>query len=128
MNEKKYFTLEQANELLPAIQVELTALQAVQTRFAERYRAHAKLRRDTEPEQLMFGLESEMDFLQLQAKLHIDNIARTGAELKDIETGLIDFPAKKDGEEILLCWKQGEPEITHYHGLHDGFRGRKPIS
>lgn len=127
MKEKKIFTLEEANELLPAIQVELNALQAVQAQFAERYRSLTKLRRDNAPEEKLFSLESEMDFLQLQAKLHIDNITRTGAELKDIETGLVDFPARKDGEDIWLCWKQGEPEISHYHGLNDGFRGRKPI-
>ncbi|GIQ70952.1 DUF2203 family protein [Xylanibacillus composti] len=127
MKEKRYFTLEEANKLLPAVQVELTALQAVQARYAELYRSHAKLRRDNAPDEVLFGMESEMDFLQLQAKLNIDNITRTGAELKDIETGLIDFPAKKDGEDILLCWKQGEKEISHYHGLNDGFRGRRPI-
>ncbi len=58
---------------------------------------------------------------------YIDSIHRKGEELKDIDLGLVDFPAVINGEEVLLCWKRGEETITHYHGLHDGFAGRKPI-
>jgi hypothetical protein len=42
--------------------------------------------------------------------------------------GLVDFPAMIDGEEVLLCWRSDEPEVLYYHGLEDGFAGRKKIS
>jgi hypothetical protein len=50
-----------------------------------------------------------------------------GVQVKDIDIGLLDFPCMVEGEVILLCWKLGEPKITHWHTTTDGFAGRKPI-
>ena len=47
--------------------------------------------------------------------------------IKDLDTGLVDFPAKRDGEDILLCWQLGEDEVAFWHGLEDGYGGRRPI-
>lgn len=47
--------------------------------------------------------------------------------IKDIEQGLIDFPAVIDGQEVLLCWKDGEPEVAFWHTLTSGIAGRKPL-
>src|SRR6185369_7768552 len=54
-------------------------------------------------------------------------IGRSGSQLKDPETGLIDFPARLDGREVLLCWRLGEEEIAWYHDAEAGFRGRKKL-
>jgi hypothetical protein len=54
-------------------------------------------------------------------------IDATGVQVKDLDIGLLDFPCKVEGEILLLCWKLGEPEITHWHGTHEGFAGRKPV-
>jgi len=54
-------------------------------------------------------------------------IDATGVQVKDIDIGLLDFPCKVEGEIVLLCWKLGEPGITHWHGMSEGFAGRKPI-
>ena len=54
-------------------------------------------------------------------------IDATGVQVKDIDIGLLDFPCKVDGEILLLCWKLGETQITHWHGTNEGFAGRKPI-
>ncbi|MEC0270711.1 DUF2203 domain-containing protein [Paenibacillus anseongense] len=45
-----------------------------------------------------------------------------------METGLVDFPSTIGGQEVLLCWKQGEDKIRYYHGKEDGFAGRRPIT
>lgn len=50
-----------------------------------------------------------------------------GVELKDPRTGLIDFRAMRQGEEVYLCWRLGEPSVGHWHPLHTGFAGRAPI-
>jgi hypothetical protein len=50
-----------------------------------------------------------------------------GVQVKDLDIGLLDFPCEVDGEVILLCWKLGEPAITHWHGTNEGFVGRKPV-
>lgn len=51
-----------------------------------------------------------------------------GAEVKDVETGLCDFLASRDGRDVLLCWKYGEAAITHWHDLESGFAGRRAIT
>lgn len=54
-------------------------------------------------------------------------IDATGVQVKDLDVGLLDFPCKVEDEVVLLCWKLGEPKIGFYHGMTDGFAGRKPI-
>src|SRR5438874_10976138 len=51
-----------------------------------------------------------------------------GVQVKDLDIGLLDFPCEVDGQVILLCWKLGEKAITHWHGVSEGFAGRKPIN
>jgi hypothetical protein len=50
-----------------------------------------------------------------------------GVQVKDMDTGLIDFPAEVDGQEALLCWHVGEPRIAFWHSPDDGFAGRRPL-
>jgi hypothetical protein len=57
----------------------------------------------------------------------IDELAEQGAEVKDIDEGLIDFPALRQGETVLLCWQLGEDEIRYWHRVEDGFAGRRPL-
>ncbi len=128
--QKKYFTIEEANLLLPAVSKDLEAVQAIKQQFTDKYEWLQQLKAEqigNPDEDHFFSLECEIEFLQIEAKGHILNIHNQGAQLKDIEIGTIDFPAVINGVEVLLCWKQGEQEITHYHGLYDGFVGRKRI-
>lgn len=57
----------------------------------------------------------------------IDDIVAHGAEVKDLDEGLIDFPALRHGETVLLCWKLGEDEIRYWHTVEDGFAGRQEL-
>jgi hypothetical protein len=50
-----------------------------------------------------------------------------GVQVKDMDEGLVDFPARHAGRDILLCWKVGEPAVSYWHGLDEGFAGRKPL-
>ena len=54
----------------------------------------------------------------------VNAIHQRGAIVKDLDTGLVDFPSVREGEEILLCWQLGEDEVAHWHGLEEGFAGR----
>lgn len=56
-----------------------------------------------------------------------ERINEAGAEIKSLEEGLLDFPAKRGDEDVLLCWKLGEDEIRYWHGIDEGFAGRKPL-
>ena len=57
----------------------------------------------------------------------IDELSALGVEVKDIDEGLVDFPALRRGETVLLCWKLGEDDIEYWHTLEDGFAGRRPL-
>ncbi len=61
------------------------------------------------------------------AKDSLAEIDAIGVQVKDIDVGLLDFPCQVQGEVILLCWKMGEKDITHWHGTDEGFASRKPI-
>jgi len=58
----------------------------------------------------------------------IAEIDATGVQVKDLDIGLLDFPCEVEGRTVLLCWKLGEQGITHWHGVSEGFAGRKPIT
>ena len=60
-------------------------------------------------------------------KAAIEKIQESGCIIKDLDIGLVDFTTLFRGEEVYLCWKLGEPGIRFWHGIHEGFAGRKPI-
>ena len=57
----------------------------------------------------------------------VDRLDDLGVQVKDLDTGLLDFPALRDGAEVELCWQVGEEAVAHWHGIGEGFAGRKPI-
>ena len=57
----------------------------------------------------------------------IEQVQAIGCVVKDLDIGLVDFPTEFRGEEVYLCWKLGEPKIEFWHGVEEGFRGRKAI-
>ncbi len=58
----------------------------------------------------------------------VEKIQVHGCTVKDVDLGLIDFPALRDGQVVNLCWKMGEPTIDYWHGMDEGFAARKPIA
>jgi hypothetical protein len=57
----------------------------------------------------------------------VDRLEELGVQIKDLDTGLLDFPALRDGVEVYLCWVVGEPEVGHWHLPDAGFPGRRPL-
>lgn len=133
--ENKIFTLREANELLPQLKADLNKLQHLTKQFEKQYMDYQKERAAFEQAYVaehdsldpFFEQESQLEFMKMEADLLIENFARKGVQLKMINPGLIDFPAVLDGEHILICWKEGEEHVSHYHGWNDGFAGRKPF-
>lgn len=130
----KYFTLDEANLQLPFVEHELLILQNLKKQFQEKYQDLKREKHsynenhNTENDQdPFFTQETELEFLQIEAKTHMSSFEMKGIELKDIDLGLVDFPAIIQGEEVLLCWRQGEEQISYYHSREDGFAGRKRI-
>jgi hypothetical protein len=69
------------------------------------------------------------EFVNLARELQdvVDELTSIGVQLKDADAGLLDFPALREGEDVLLCWRVGEPAVEWWHGLEDGFAGRQRI-
>ena len=57
----------------------------------------------------------------------VERIHALGALVKDLDSGLVDFPARHRDRDVLLCWRLGEDEVAHWHGLEEGFAGRRPL-
>lgn len=115
----KYFTPKEASSTLPLVKKIVKDI--LDTGYQIRTIAESlggKIKGNEEIEQLNKQIISYM--------LELEEI---GCFYKDwnFSVGLVDFPAIIDGEEVFLCWKSDEPELMYYHGVTDGFAGRKPI-
>jgi len=73
------------------------------------------------------GLQEKIEREQGEVARCIRAIQSHGAQVKDVDTGLLDFPSQRDGVEIELCWQVGEERIEYWHGIEEGFAGRKPL-
>ena len=79
------------------------------------------------PRERMSELRGRKDASVRGLKATVESIQEIGCELKDIDTGLVDFPTLYRNEEVYLCWKLGESGIGFWHRVQDGYRGRRPI-
>ncbi len=134
MSARRLFTLEQAEELLQT-KVRGLAEQLVAERPKSRELEH---RWNTvviaiggnggdfdRPELTELRASLEKSHEELRAVMaELDEL---GVEVKDVDTGLLDFPSEIGGREVLLCWRVGEQHIGFWHSREDGFAGRRPI-
>ena len=121
---KKRFTLEQANRALPYVSRVVTDI----------VKAHeAATRLQTKLEGLRSGRTNEVAERELVGWLDrlqtlVDELHGVGCELKDYQTGLVDFVGRHQGRDVYLCWRLGEARIAYWHELQSGFAGRQPVS
>jgi len=130
----KYFSRQEAEELLPVIGGCLGEALEHKKRIDERdevlSRAAARIMAlggSIPPLDELSVKRTEREGFVAELQKVIVQIQEMGCEIKDLEMGLIDFPSLRDGEEVYLCWKFGEKRIRFYHGIHEGFAGRKPL-
>jgi hypothetical protein len=71
--------------------------------------------------------QDELRSLADAANACVDRLRELGVLLKDADLGILDFPALREGEIVLLCWRVGEESVGYWHGMTDGFAGRRPI-
>lgn len=122
----KFFTLEQANEALKIIRPLMEEVQQIRQKIVqnqpEAWPAIEKSAGNGGNRALGIMVQ---DFEKLDALIHC--ILGTGAQIKDVNLGLLDFSALKDGREVYLCWRYGEGDIAFWHEVDAGFAGRQPI-
>ena len=123
----QYFTLQQANEVLNIIRPLMDEVQAIREKIIstqpEAWNAIEKSVGNGGSRALS---QIVQDFEKLDLLVH--QILDTGVLIKDVNIGLLDFPAFKDGREVYLCWQYGEEEIAFWHEIEAGYAGRQPIS
>ncbi|MCP5114413.1 MAG: DUF2203 domain-containing protein [bacterium] len=130
----RYFTVDEAERLLPTLERELKLAMRTQQELAgvtselQQYSDRISMLGGVLPDrEKAAAIQSRRNDLTGQPTAAIEAVQREGCQIKDLSTGLLDFPTIYRGEEVLLCWKLGESGISHWHGLTEGFRGRKPI-
>lgn len=131
---ERYFSVAEANRLLPKLTALLYRLQELQAEARSRYEEMERIkavgyRPDGKLILLYDYLQAKEAFSELvgTANSLIQEIHRMGCQLKDLQMGLVDFPALLDGQEVLLCWRLGEAEVAYYHAVDAGFAGRRRL-
>ena len=119
----KLFSVEEANALLPHV---APALVELREKFEEATEIRVRMTRAAAGNGWSDKREQWGRTLARVAEL-MERLQEWGVELKDVATGLVDFPTTMEGREAYLCWRLGEPEVSFWHFKEDGFPGRRPL-
>ena len=130
----KTFTLDEAQSLLPLLESLLKraieakraseAVEAELAKLAQRIYVSGGMRVNVEG---VSKQRAEVDDQLQRVRETIAEIDAIGVQVKDLDTGLLDFPCRLEDEVVLLCWRLGESAIEHWHTMEAGFKGRQPL-
>ena len=136
MSEPRELSLEEANALVPAlhrlVSRQMIVQDDIEAKLGELHRRTGKLPREIvpsagDPDDLR-RLKEDVAALFHELEAGWAAVSALGCVIKDPRIGLVDFYGRVDGELVFLCWRFGEEAIAHYHGLEEGFSGRKALS
>lgn len=122
---ERLFTIDEANALLPRLRPLLERLQEVQGRLSDRAlleRLRTAAAGNGGGVAAREAMSTGDEFGRITAE-----IEQLGVVVRDPATGLVDFPAQRDGRAVFLCWRVGEDSVGHWHDRDSGFMGRKPL-
>jgi hypothetical protein len=126
----KVFTPEQATQMLPLVRRIVEDIVVSVGRWRGRIREFelvtASVTTQT-PDPRAAELEREASVIAAEVDRFVRELTSLGVQLKDYETGLVDFPAERDGRPVYLCWRLGEPSVQFWHEIDAGFVGRRPL-
>ena len=130
----KTFTIEEAQSLLPVLESLLKraiegkqAAEKVESDLAEvARRIHFSGGMKVDAAEVL-KQRNELEEHLKRVRETIAEIDEIGVQVKDLDTGLLDFPCRVDDEVVLLCWRMGETSIEHWHTMEAGFKGRQPV-
>jgi hypothetical protein len=123
VSERRLYSIGEANALLPHLAPALVELR-------EKYEQAQEARNEIQTAAASNGGSQERDDLnRLVARVDelLERLEEWDVELRDIATGLVDFPSIVEGDDAYLCWRLGEPEVAWWHRPDEGFRGRQPL-
>jgi hypothetical protein len=130
----KRFSLAEAQSLIPQLDRLLREAISLKSEYQE---AGQAIQRNAQRVSMMGGMvvdreqsidaRDRRDDAATKLRAAIEQVQEFGCVVKDLDTGLIDFPTLYQGVEVCLCWRLGETSIEFWHGMDEGFQGRKPI-
>ena len=130
MRPKKTFLLDEANAIVPRFHLLMEKLQRGALRLNGEIEVLAREvgvePSSLTPDDLLRNRPAARALIE-ELDAIVQEIEDSGAHLKDVQLGLVDFPAERDGEIVYLCWQFGEPEVAFWHRMEDGFSGRQPL-
>lgn len=121
----RHYTREEANALLPRLEPLLAALREAKAELTDE-QAH-ELLADAGPTNGGGEPGKQVGAAFLEVRRLLETIEEAGLVLRDIDRGLLDFPAQRDGREVYLCWELGEEDVAYWHELESGYGGRQPL-
>lgn len=123
-SERRHFTLSEANRSLPLVTRIVRDIVNTHEQCAQ---LQARLE-EMPSSKVAVAVQEQLDAAMHRLQEYVGELGGIGVELKDFETGLIDFPGRHQGRTVCLCWKLGEERVGYWHEVHAGFAGRQPIS
>jgi hypothetical protein len=129
----KLFTLNEANRLVPTLEpllrrlVEKRQVLREHAQVIEEFRAVAGKSGGGMPGGRFAVARTTVERLGAEIAEGIREIESWGCVVKDLDQGLVDFLSRRGDDTVFLCWRLGEPSIQYWHGLREGFAGRKPL-
>jgi hypothetical protein len=125
--EKVYFTPEKANEILPRVKSLMERIIQKQVEVDSIRDEIENLGNSGSSTRVYVSKVAQLKAVSSELAELISELNSMGCLLKDIEMGLVDFPAIRLGEEVYLCWRIGEEKVDHWHSLYEGYAGRKKV-
>jgi hypothetical protein len=130
---QRYFTADEANALLPTVRPAVERMVRHRRSLAVVTVRHARIAAKiagngggVDPHEID-ELQREVDAEAAAVVACVEELQELGVQVKDLDEGLVDFPALRGDEEVLLCWRLGEDEVAFWHTVADGFAGRRPL-
>jgi hypothetical protein len=130
---ERHFTAEEANELLPTVRPLVERMVSHRRALAVATVRHARIAAKiagngggVDPHEVD-ELQATVDVEAEAVVACVEELQGLGLQVKDLDDGLVDFPALRGDEEVLLCWRLGEDEVAFWHSAGEGFAGRRPL-
>jgi hypothetical protein len=131
-DEIRIFTVEKANQALPLVRRIVADIVAEHPRWKDLVSRYELLAGGARPEwgesPEMLAVRREIDAAAERINGYVRELEQVGCQLKGFEEGLVDFYGVHEGRVVCLCWRHGEPAVSHWHELEAGFAGRQEIT
>jgi hypothetical protein len=135
MDDKRHFTVDEANALIPGLEIHFAKVMQLRAQLRSAYEELEK-HGETPDAETMARSDGSLEVRRARGRFRalmealgeeLESIEKTGVTVKDLEIGLCDFLGLREGREVWLCWQYGEKQVRFWHDLDAGFSGRQPL-